>query len=90
MEKNKDIINDIRIMKMSIFLQRNDNMALDYDNRIMQEYQDNISGKDTFFQMFFVEMHRQKRFIYGDSKINKREKADSYNWDFMNQKIIFL
>lgn len=49
-------------------------MALNYDNRIMQEYQDNILGKDTFFQLFFVEMHRQKRFIYGDSKINKREK----------------
>lgn len=61
-------------MFLSNFMQRNDNMALDHDNRIMQEYQDNISGKDIFFQMFFVEMHRQKRFIYGDSKINKRQK----------------
>lgn len=61
------------LMFLSNFMQRNDNMALDYKNKIMQEYQDNIS-EDTFSQKFLVEMHMQNRFVYVDSKISKREK----------------
>ncbi len=62
------------LMFLSNFLQCTDKMALDYQDVIMREYRDNRIEGDSFLQKFFIEMHRQNRFTFGDSSISKKQR----------------
>lgn len=62
------------LLFLTNFLQCADNMALDYKDAIMREYRDNRIEENAFLQMFFLELHRQKRFTFGDSTISKKQK----------------
>lgn len=59
------------LLFLTNFMQREDNMAVDYNGEILTEYEDNLSG-ETFPRMFLTEMRKQKRLVYRDSKISNR------------------